>query len=273
MALKSSGVTLKEDQLFKSGISFGSGMTYQLDKRVVNGVTYMDTPGLDDPDKRKQAAEAITKALRQEGSYQVVFVLTLEEGRIKPADAVTMQMVLRSAPIKHFGVIFNRLGKETYQKLKKEPEQQEVLLAKLTAEQVGLDTNKNDLPLPIPIYVERMAELNEKEGAIAEIKDLELLMSSLQPYKIDKNKVYELKIEMYEARLKEVKEQMEHFRKHTEELRQRMEEQRLMYEQQIQKLSRENERMRNFFPFLKLASPKTNDKNDKHIIDTTCTIL
>ena len=57
----------------------------------------MDTPGLCDVEKRKQAAEAITKALKQEGIYKVFFVLTLDHGRLRPDDIALLQLVLESA--------------------------------------------------------------------------------------------------------------------------------------------------------------------------------
>lgn len=58
-------------------------MTFQLDiKKHKDGITYLDTPGLADIKLRQQAAEAITKALKQDGTYQVFFVITLEAGRV-----------------------------------------------------------------------------------------------------------------------------------------------------------------------------------------------
>ena len=104
--------SLGKNEKFKSGPSIATGLTFKLGKKTVNGVTYMDTPGLDDIDKRKQAAEAITEALKQDGSYQVVFVVTLESGRVKPADVTTIQLILKSAEqITHYGIIFNKLSK------------------------------------------------------------------------------------------------------------------------------------------------------------------
>ena len=63
---------LAQQVLFKSGSSFGTGLTYQLDKRTVlltiDGktaqITFCDTPGLNDARKRIAAGEAISKALK-----------------------------------------------------------------------------------------------------------------------------------------------------------------------------------------------------------------
>lgn len=54
---------LAEKVLFKNGVSIGGGMTYQLEEKKHNGITFMDTPGLADIKLRKAAAQAITKAL------------------------------------------------------------------------------------------------------------------------------------------------------------------------------------------------------------------
>lgn len=57
----------------------------------------MDTPGLADIKLRKQAAKAITEALKRDGNYQIFFVITLEAGRIRPEDMATIKLVLESA--------------------------------------------------------------------------------------------------------------------------------------------------------------------------------
>lgn len=104
--------------LFKSGVSFGEGMTYQLDKKVHNGITYLDTPGLADLKIREKAAAEITRALKQCGVYQVFFVITLESGRVRPEDVTTIKLVLESAiDIKHFSLVINKLSSNAYNRL------------------------------------------------------------------------------------------------------------------------------------------------------------
>ena len=56
--------------LFKSGISFGSSKTYRIDKKIKDGIMYLDTPGLADIKMREDAASAITEALRQNWRFQ-----------------------------------------------------------------------------------------------------------------------------------------------------------------------------------------------------------
>ena len=45
--------------LFKSGISFGEGLTYQLDEKENSRGKFLDTPGLADNARREEAGKAI----------------------------------------------------------------------------------------------------------------------------------------------------------------------------------------------------------------------
>ena len=119
---------IAECVLFKSGISFGSGKTYRLDKEEHSGIMYLDTPGLADIKMRKAAASAITEALRQNGRYQIFFVVTLSAGRLRPEDLVTIWLVLLNAPdINQFSIIINKLSQKEYSHLKNNNEQSRLL--------------------------------------------------------------------------------------------------------------------------------------------------
>jgi len=105
--------------VFKSGNSIGKGMTYQLDQRTIDNVTYCDTPGLADVTLRKQAGEAISQVLKQGGRCQILFVMTQESMRVRPADSATMKVVLDAAPEiqSNFGVIVNKCTKKIKKQL------------------------------------------------------------------------------------------------------------------------------------------------------------
>jgi len=97
--------------LFESGLSFGSGLTYELDVKKSGKDVFMDTPGLADEEMRVQAAQAITQAMRKGGLFKVFFVITLESGRVRPQDKTTMKLVLQAAPqITNYAVIINKLS-------------------------------------------------------------------------------------------------------------------------------------------------------------------
>jgi len=105
--------------LFRSGNSIGKGMTYQLDQETRKNVTYCDTPGLADVELRKAAGEAISKVLKQGGRCKILFVMTQESMRVRPADSATMKVVLDAAPEiqSNFGVIVNKCTKKIKKQL------------------------------------------------------------------------------------------------------------------------------------------------------------
>ena len=119
---------IAERVLFKSGISFGSGKTSKLDKEKHSGVMYLDTPGLADIKRRKVAASAITEALRQEGKYQIFFVVTLSAGRIREEDLTTMWLILLNAPdIEFFSIIINKSSQMEHDCLQNDNEKSKLL--------------------------------------------------------------------------------------------------------------------------------------------------
>lgn len=110
------------EPLFKSKTSLdGNGVTFEFDQKDVQGKgVFMDTPGLSDEKLRVQAADAITKALKQNGFYRIFFVLTVEAGRVKPDDKTTMKLILDAAPtITDYSVIVNKATKKWVEEIKK----------------------------------------------------------------------------------------------------------------------------------------------------------
>jgi len=105
---------------FKSGVSFGHGLTTVCQRHVdkKNDIVYIDTPGLADIESRKKAAQEITLALKSCGHFRIFFVITLEEGRIRPDDMTTMKLVLDAAPIGcNYSIIVNKLHPIVIEKL------------------------------------------------------------------------------------------------------------------------------------------------------------
>jgi hypothetical protein len=97
--------------LFHSGESTdGRGVTLVLQRELVNGVVYMDTPGLSDPERRKSAAAEIERALKTDGEFHLIFVVTLRAGRVNPDDLATIKIVLdalKSISPLRFNVVIN----------------------------------------------------------------------------------------------------------------------------------------------------------------------
>lgn len=117
---------------FKAGTSIGHGLTFKLVEYTDPEfqVRFLDTPGLDDQDMREQAAEAITQALKKGGNYKVIFVVTLEAGRVKAMDKVTMNLVLEAASgmITQYGVVINKVEKKVLRCIEDNPDELQKLL-------------------------------------------------------------------------------------------------------------------------------------------------
>lgn len=171
------------------------GLTYEFEKRKVNDVTFMDTPGLDDIKLRKQAAKAISTALKQNGYYQIVFVVTLESGRVRSNDIALVKLVLQSATeISYYGIIFNKLTKPEIKEIKKQPDSVQNLISQLD---INLEETESSRPIPVPLLLERKDELEGKENAAICIHDLQRFMEAVLFNKIHKENVFQIDIENY----------------------------------------------------------------------------
>lgn len=170
----------------------------------------MDTPGLEDIKYRQQAAEEISKALKQNGKYQVVFVLTLESGRVRPQDVTLVNLVLECTPeIYQYGVIFNKLTRSAIGRIKKDSEYEMILLSQVSLQSAVTKQR----PVPVPLFLPRIDELDDEVDAIVRIPELEKFMTTLPLIQIHKENVSDLAIDKYE-------EYTEHLQKQIEELRQ-----------------------------------------------------
>jgi GTP-binding protein EngB required for normal cell division len=110
---------LAGEVLFESGVS-ADGMTNILQIKKCREIYLIDTPGLDDISRKKQAAKEIEKALKQGGLSKLIFVVTLESGRVRPSDIATMNLVLESIEEKEredvkYGIIINKVTKAVFE--------------------------------------------------------------------------------------------------------------------------------------------------------------
>jgi len=99
---------------FESGVSAGTGLTTKLQLLKINNINYGDTPGLGDVLARKQAAEEIEKLLKSGGDFKLVFICTLEAGRVRSNDIVTIKLILESINLENrmklqYGIIVNKV--------------------------------------------------------------------------------------------------------------------------------------------------------------------
>ena len=96
-----------------------------------DGCWYGDTPGLADTKMRELAAQEIEAALRRNGMYRLVFIVTIEGGRVRPEDAATIRLVTQALkkPIP-FAVVLNKLAADEVRALG-EPENVKLVLESL----------------------------------------------------------------------------------------------------------------------------------------------
>jgi hypothetical protein len=94
---------------FKSGIKAGRGMTTQHQGYTHENRLYIDTPGLEDVNMRLQAAVEIEEALKKDNNYKVVFVATLESGRVRMSDLTAINVVCDAIHTNfEYGLIINK---------------------------------------------------------------------------------------------------------------------------------------------------------------------
>lgn len=105
--------SIVKNKVAESGFSAGVGLTQICQIHEYQGFTYVDTPGLSDAKIRTQAAIEIEKALKLHGNYRIIFMMTIEAGRIKPDDLNTIGRVMESLrqQEKCFNVLINKVKK------------------------------------------------------------------------------------------------------------------------------------------------------------------
>eukprot|EP00170_Pyropia_yezoensis_P007884 contig_32592_g7909 len=100
---------------FQSGLSVSCGLTKELQSVVIDGTRFSDTPGLDDNRLKEQAAAAIVQAVHLGGNVKIVFIMTMEGGRLRGSNLATIKIVLdalQQAGIvveQSFSVVFNKV--------------------------------------------------------------------------------------------------------------------------------------------------------------------
>ena len=96
---------------FLAGVSLGSGLTREI--QSVNdhlGNTLVDIPGLSDVSIAENAQNLLLNQLRSGGTFHVFFVATLEAGRIKVEDQITLGKLLAVVPELRYSLIINKVS-------------------------------------------------------------------------------------------------------------------------------------------------------------------
>lgn len=196
--------------IFKSGVNIGEGMTRVVQLHTVGNLVYGDTPGLDDVKLREQAAAEIYKLMREVSSLKLAFVITLEAGRLRPADIETMNVILKSLnnPDIHdkFGIIINKLSAGVVRKLGDDGAER-----LFTSMNLGFATTKI-----IGVPLDR--ELADEDNAVAEPNpELMKFMRELPPIMV--HEAIPLEINNYSEEVAQLRLQLDRIQTmHKEEL-------------------------------------------------------
>ena len=207
---------LAEKVLFKNGVSIGGGMTYQLEEKKHNGITFMDTPGLADIKLRKAAAQAITKALKKNGTYQIFFVVTLEAGRVRAQGLTTIRLVLENATdITSYSLIVNKLTPRLYKELLGNEGKK---LRQLVAE-LNFRGAQNVHPPEILLLL-RKDQLDDADNAFAELEGLKSFVENAPCVKVIPNHVRNIPGDDYfDKQLTLMQNEIDRLRRNNEEMR------------------------------------------------------
>jgi len=187
--------------IFQSGPSLGKGMTKEKEEHTHEGIKYIDTPGLSDVVMREKAAKEIEEALKQNGKYKIVFVATLEGGRIKRDDLVTINTVCDAITTEFsYGIIFNKVTKTIENLINKDENKDERMAVYLSS--------LHKAPLDY-IFIEKEKNMEDKPnthfGAESEnrVKLLEFI-AKLKPNVILASNVTTINVNDYQKTLDEL---------------------------------------------------------------------
>ncbi|PXF48429.1 hypothetical protein BWQ96_01889 [Gracilariopsis chorda] len=86
--------TLLGRRASESGVSIAGGLTNAARSSPLGRFVYVDTPGIDDVYNCKNATREVSAALRGPCRVKLVFVTTLESGRVRSGDLATLATVL-----------------------------------------------------------------------------------------------------------------------------------------------------------------------------------
>eukprot|EP01132_Coremiostelium_polycephalum_P001034 gene1034-1312_t len=142
--------------VFRSGFSFGTGLSKVHQTYVYDDKLYIDTPGLFDIDTtmRKQAVQEIKKALSYNKNYKLVFVIGLATGRVKGDDLAMINMICKTIKTDfEYGIIINAIDEKSLNKLETNEEDRKVL-----DQYINKRLNKH------PVEVLLLGQDNELEG-------------------------------------------------------------------------------------------------------------
>lgn len=204
---------------FLSGNSVGKGLTVELQwADHSNGDSFADTPGLADVELRKEAAEAITTALKSgEDDYKIIFVITEEGARVRPMDVQTITTVLSSVQnidkTPPYGIIVNKVTKKVQKKI---CDSMDVFLNSVTPSING------DRLVPQKLYfVRRDEDLEDEANKAWDVDEnfLNFLNEEIDAIKLVPDKVLEVTTDDYDSKVEGIETMLREMQANNEVLK------------------------------------------------------
>mmetsp|Transcript_81638 Transcript_81638/g.149145 ORF Transcript_81638/g.149145 Transcript_81638/m.149145 type:complete len:824 (+) Transcript_81638:112-2583(+) len=193
------------------------GVTEILQSAISPAGIFLDTPGLNDEKKRKEAAKAISEALQKEGFHRLFFVLDCSGGRADPGDKALINLVIQACKKVEgfrYSVIFNKVKAKTIARHRSDKEEdKERSLEWQTDMFSGLDK----LPTTYTFAIRR-EELDEEDDVLFEMpEDLRQWITDAPQVLIRREKAdaleeknYENMIQMFAKKIEDIRASFEH---------------------------------------------------------------
>jgi predicted GTPase len=233
-----------QQAIFQSGVSWCRGMTESKQEQVYQDKLYVDTPGLSDPELREQAAIEIEKSLKHNNKYKIVFVATVESGRIRPDDLATINAVCDAIKTDfEYGLIFNKVSEALENKINQLSMDQE-----LTNKILNL-VALNKKPSSVLILQEEVA-MKDRDNKYFQKDDrnrLKLLnfLDGLKANMIKESTVDKIDVRDFQEKINELEKKhkvaMDELHKALKEQEERSRKEKAEYEEKMNKLKIEQE--------------------------------
>jgi GTP-binding protein EngB required for normal cell division len=188
-----------QQAVFRSGVSAVTGMTIAREEHTHGDKLYIDTPGLADVKTRQKAAVEIEEALKKNNNYKIVFVATLESGRVRPDDVTTIETVCEAIKVPfEYGIIFNKVTSGVIE---------DITLR-------GLDYYLSPFKKKpyITVVLKRDDDIEDRPNAYFKHnsqnrESLSYFLNNLRSAQISEDNVKPLEVRNYEQRLNEIQEE------------------------------------------------------------------
>lgn len=190
--------------VFKGGLNAGEGLTKLFQAYLHNGVTFIDTPGLNDIKYQKEAAKQIEMALKGGGSYRIFFVMNLDSLRVRKDDIAAMNLILEAINVKElkFNVIINKVSKREMTRLSNTKED-------LAA--VMLSINSMDYQTDKILFIPEDRDFEDEDGTFLSIakEKRDFILKHSNVTKIEPEQVKKIQIDKYEELKKQTAAQID----------------------------------------------------------------